>query len=182
MFKQVLESFDYKISGGSAHMWQCWHTARFMDFESDHAHGSCVYSTEDQTVYCIEVNAKDDEQGKTAYRWLNPDYAQFYIDEAVDRGVDYKQAWDDVEWKDTDSFDDMCAKANAIFNGREFDPRVSIELDISDEDLLLYMRAAHERDLTFNQFVEQALQTMIDEHNADPEAFKARYANFKARV
>ena len=71
----------------------------------------------------------------------------------------------------------MLEKANAIMNGQDFDPRVSIELDFSDEDLLLFMRAAHERDMTFNQFVEAALEEMIARYKEDPESFKAQYAN-----
>ena len=177
MFKQVLEAFDYKISGGSEHMWHCWPDARFLDFESDFAHGSCVYSTVDQTVYSVEVNAKDDVKGTTAYRWLNPEFKDLYISEAEERGVNQKQAWDDVNWNDTDQLADMLEKANAIMNGQDFDPRVSIELDFSDEDLLLFMRAAHERDMTFNQFVEAALEEMIARYKEDPESFKAQYAN-----
>jgi hypothetical protein len=43
--------------------------------------------------------------------------------------------------------------------------------------LLLFMRAAHERDMTFNQFVETALEEMIARYKEDPESFKAQYAN-----
>ena len=35
-------------------------------------------------------------------------------------------------------------------------------MEFSDEELLTYMKLAHERDITFNQLVEQALREAID--------------------
>lgn len=37
----------------------------------------------------------------------------------------------------------------------------TIECDFTDEELLKYMTAAHELDITFNQFVERALKELI---------------------
>jgi hypothetical protein len=36
------------------------------------------------------------------------------------------------------------------------------------------MKLAHERDMTFNQLVEEALRTAIEEHKRDPEGMKQR--------
>jgi len=41
----------------------------------------------------------------------------------------------------------------------------TIELDFSEEELLLYMMCAHEQNLSFNQFVEQALKERIEQFN-----------------
>jgi len=43
------------------------------------------------------------------------------------------------------------------------DDRVDIEVNFTDEELLTYMKMAHEQDITFNQFVEQAIKRFIDE-------------------
>jgi hypothetical protein len=51
----------------------------------------------------------------------------------------------------------------AYFGITESDGKESIEVDFSDEDLLQYMKLAHERDITFNKFIEQALRTAIEE-------------------
>lgn len=49
------------------------------------------------------------------------------------------------------------------------DNRVEIPLDFSDEELLVLFKQAHEADLTFNQFIEQALTEYLErvthEHN-----------------
>jgi DNA-binding transcriptional regulator YhcF (GntR family) len=41
-----------------------------------------------------------------------------------------------------------------------------VPVDFSDEDLLQYMKLAHERDMTFNELVEEALRFAIDEFEA----------------
>lgn len=45
----------------------------------------------------------------------------------------------------------------------------SIELDFSDEELLQYMKLAHERDITFNKFVENALRAAIEKAGVEDE-------------
>jgi predicted aspartyl protease len=41
----------------------------------------------------------------------------------------------------------------------------TIELDFDEEELLKYMMFAHEQNLSFNEFVEQALKEKIEELN-----------------
>lgn len=43
------------------------------------------------------------------------------------------------------------------------DNKVEIPLDFSDEELLVLFKQAHEADLTFNQFVEQALIKFLEQ-------------------
>jgi len=47
------------------------------------------------------------------------------------------------------------------------DGRVDVEVDFTDEELLTYMKMAHEQDITFNQFVENALRRFIEEQEND---------------
>lgn len=42
--------------------------------------------------------------------------------------------------------------------------RESIQLDLTQDQLFKYMLAAHELDLSFNQFVELAVKQMIQKH------------------
>ena len=49
----------------------------------------------------------------------------------------------------------------------EKDDRAEIEVNFTDEELLTYMKMAHEQDITFNQFVENALRRFIEEHEND---------------
>jgi hypothetical protein len=57
-------------------------------------------------------------------------------------------------------------RACAVLDKAE-SPRADIEVDFTDEELLTYMKLAHEQDITFNQFVENALRRLIEEHEND---------------
>jgi len=59
---------------------------------------------------------------------------------------------------------DFIEKARAICKDQDYDTRVQIQIEFSDEELLEYMKIAHDRDITFNQLVEIALQEAIDQH------------------
>jgi hypothetical protein len=101
-----------------------------------------------------------------AYRMINPKFQEKHRKEALTRGVNLNEAWDDVDYVDLDVLDDFIQKALAIKAGEAYDTRVQVEVDFSDEDLLQYMKIAHERDITFNELVEQALRHAIDEYDA----------------
>jgi len=101
-----------------------------------------------------------------AYRMINPDFRKKNRKEAKRRDVSKDEAWDDVDYVDLDVDDDFIQKCLAIREGEDYDTRVSIPIDIPDEVLLQYMKLAHERDMTFNQLVEEALQHAIDEYKS----------------
>ena len=46
----------------------------------------------------------------------------------------------------------------------------SIEVDFSDEELLQYMKLAHDMDITFNKFVETALRRAIEAAGIEDES------------
>lgn len=165
---QVNEAMDHRITEGSEYGWACWSNARYLDYESDFAHVSAVYNTKTQEIYQADINIKPHSWGDTdvkPYRWLNPAYSDLYYAEAKRRGVNADQAWDDVNWVDLDVAEDWLEKATAIFNGLEFDDRIQVPVEFTDAELLKYMKLAHERDLTFNQFIEQVMREFIDERN-----------------
>jgi hypothetical protein len=66
-------------------------------------------------------------------------------------------------------------KVLAIKAGQDYDTRVQIQVDFTDKELFKYMKAAHECDMTFNEFVVQAITEAIRLHEADPERFSQLY-------
>lgn len=147
-------------------MWSCWENARYLDYESAYAHVSVVYSTETQEIYQAEVSIKTEAWATDArpYRWLDPRFKESMINEAKERNVDSNQAWDDVKWIDLEVEEDFLEKAKAIFNGDEWDTRISVPLDLDDDLLLQLAMEAHKRDITLNKMVEMALKAEIDRH------------------
>lgn len=165
--KEFMELVDYKITEGSdyyvnvpgLYMLSSWNG------EQDGFSFDIAFDPQDnQRVYLVEVN---DMKNNRAYRLKDP---------ALNIN---NTAWDDVDYVNLEEDDDFIQKALAIKAGEDYDTRVSIPVDFTDEELLKYMKLAHERDMTFNQFVEEALRNALDEMNADPAGFQSRAAAWK---
>jgi len=166
---QINQTFDHKITSGSEYQWNCFPDARFLDYESDFAHISVLYSTSDQKIYQADASVKRDawDEDKKPYRWTNPFYKDAYLSEAKKRNVDPDQAWDDVTWIDLDVEDDWLEKATAMFNGDYWDTRVQIEVNLEDDLILGLAKEAHKRDITLNKMIEVVLQEVIDRHRVN---------------
>jgi predicted HicB family RNase H-like nuclease len=82
--------------------------------------------------------------------------------EATRRNVNHVEAWEDVNYVSLEVVDDFYQKASAIMAGVEYDTRVSVPIELPDEELFQLMRMAHERDITLNQLVEEALRLAIE--------------------
>jgi hypothetical protein len=176
--KDFFEPGGYRITGGSEYQWKCFgHNARYLDSEVEMSRSgaSMIFDSENQTVY--QVTAYDYTADR-AYRWTHPNWAPKHMMEVADRGVT-DNAWDDVAYIDLEVAEDMMIKTQAIVAGEDYDTRVSMPVEFTDEELLKYMKLAHERDITFNQFVEDALREAIEEHKRDPEGAKQRAQRWK---
>ena len=161
--KEWMELVGYRITEGSDYMWQCYGSNAYAldswNGEQDGHSFTVIFDTRDQTVY--EVQAHDYVHDR-AYRMINEDFQKKNRKEAKKRDIDKDNAWDDVNYIDIEVDDDFIQKCLAIRAGEDYDTRVSIPMDFSDEELLTYMKLAHEQDITFNQLVEQALREAID--------------------
>jgi len=175
--KEWMEIVDYRITEGGDYGWNCFglNSHQLSAWNGIHGKGgwslNIVFDTQTQEVYEAEVC---DYTNDRAYRIINPDYKKAHDDEGKERGEFANQAWDDVDYTDLEVVDDWISKATSIVDGQEYDTRISVPLDIPDGDLLKYMILAHERDMTFNAFVEEALRNAIEEFNQDPEGAKTR--------
>jgi hypothetical protein len=175
--KEWMELVDYKITEGSEFLWGCYGPNAYTLDSWNGVHGkggysfSITFSTKTQKVYEVSVC---DYTNDRAYRMINPKHQEKHRKEANARDVSMNEAWDDVQYVDLDVIDDFIQKALAIKANEPYDTRVSVPVDFTDEELLKYMKIAHDRDMTFNQLVEEALRAAIDDFNRDPEAAKAR--------
>lgn len=164
--KDFMETVDYKITEGSEYMWQCYgdHSYQLDSWNQDQdGHSvSIVFDTRTHVIY--EASVYDYKRNR-AYRLINSDFKLGYDDEAQSRDIDADQAWDDVKYIDLDVDEDFLAKAQAIVSDEDYDTRIQVPVDFSDEELLTYMKLAHERDITFNQLVEEALREAIADFN-----------------
>ena len=167
--KEWMELVDYKITEGSDYGWDCYGPYSFTLDSWNGIHGkggysfSIIFSTKSQKVYEVSMC---DYTNNRAYRMINPKFQKKHQTESLTRNVNPNEAWDEVDYIDLDVDDDFIQKALAIRAGEDYDTRVSVPVDFSDEELLQYMKLAHERDMTFNELVEEALRFAIDEFEA----------------
>lgn len=163
--KEWMELVEFKITEGSEYCWGCFGSNAYgLDSwggdQNGHSVG-IVFDTVDQTVYQVSVY---DYRNNRAYRMINPSHALQHQMEATDRNIDADQAWDDVKYIELDVAEDFLNKARAIIAGEvDYDTRIQVPLDLSNDMLYNMMKLAHEQDVTLNQFVEQLLQQAIKE-------------------
>jgi hypothetical protein len=162
--KDFMEIIDYKITEGSAYMWQCYGLNAYCldswNQEQDGHTVSIVFDTRTQKVY--EASAYDYSRNR-AYRLINPDYRQAHRQEASEKNVQENQAWDDVNYVDIESDEDFLDKARAISQGQDYDNRVQVPLELDDDLWFELMKRAHEQDITLNQLVEIIMREAIDQ-------------------
>lgn len=163
--KQWMEIVNYKITEGSVFQWSCYGSKAYALDSLGNMSGhstSIIFDTVTQEVYEVQTH---DYLNNHAYRMINPDYVDAYRTEATKRNCPITEAWEDVNYVDLELDQDWCEKATAIANGQPYDTGVMISIDFSDEDLLKYMMMAHERNVTFNDFVNTALADFIEHRN-----------------
>ena len=166
--KTFMEVTGYRITEGSDFCWQCFGPNAYrLDSWSgawdDSTEGytiSIVFDNIAQIVYCVEAH---DYVRNRSYRWTNPKYKAAHDSEAAQRNIDPKEAWDNVKFVDLEVEADFWEKANAIISNEDYDTRVQVEVEFDDDVLLAAMKLAHEKDITFNQLVEEVLRAKLDE-------------------
>jgi prolyl oligopeptidase PreP (S9A serine peptidase family) len=162
--KDFMACVNYCITDSSEYCWSCYgNNARYMDYWNE-KHGddsvsmSIIFDTNTQIVYQMEVW---DSSSHREYRWLNPDYKKVFLDEANSRNIKPNETIDGRKFIDLDVRVDMLEKASAIFAGREYDTRVSVDIELDDNTMLALMTMAHEADMTLNNFVTYIIEQEI---------------------
>lgn len=161
--KEWMEVVDYRITEGGNYMWDCYgpdsYSLDSWDGNHDGKSFSIIFDTKTQVVYEVQSH---DYKNNRAYRLCNPDTYHIMEIEAGNRGINKKEAWENVDYIDLESDDDWIQKALAIASGEDYDTRVTIPLELDDVDLLTLMKMAHARDLTFNEFIEDVLREQLN--------------------
>jgi hypothetical protein len=146
--EQFMKLIDYKITEGSEWYGNIPELHSLSYWNGKHDDGgvsmNIVFSTKDQRVYMVEVC---DYGRNKAYRLHDPELKTDDV------------AWDEVRYTTLETDEDFMSKATAIVYGEPYDDRVSIPIDLPDDVLLPLFKAAHERDITFNQLVAEIIES-----------------------
>jgi hypothetical protein len=165
--KEWMEVVGYRITEGADYCWECYGTHAYSldSWNGDQDGHSFTITFDQKTQEVFEVQAHDYKHQR-AYRMINSDYAKKHKKECKRKAVNLNEAWEDVDYVDLEVVDDFIQKCLAIREGEDYDTRIQVPVNFTDAELLQYMKMAHERDMTFNALVEEALRHAIDEYNA----------------
>lgn len=119
---------------------------------NENCHLTCQFDVVTQEVFDITA---EDFLGKRYYRWTAEDFKDTKQD---------KTTWTGAEFYELEVVEDILEKAEAMVEGWEYDARVIVPFDITDEQFAEFALAAHKLDITFNQFVERAVRAAIEKH------------------
>jgi hypothetical protein len=162
--KEWMELVDYKITEGGEYSWQCYGPNAYCLDSWNGVHGkggysfNIIFSTKSQKVYEVSVC---DYTNDRAYRMINPNYVKKHRKEAKIKSELANQAWDDVEYTDLEVDDDFIQKCLAIRAGKDYSTDVSVPLDLPDDLMLFAFKAAHEENMTFNDWMNRMLRDFI---------------------
>ena len=164
--KEWMEIVDYKITEGSPYGWQCFGPNAYTLDSWNGVHGkggysfSIVFSTKTQKVYEVSVC---DYTNNRAYRMITESKKEKHRTEGQDRDANLNEAWDDVEYTDLEVDDDFIQKCLAIKAGKDYSTDISIPIDLPDHELMQLFKMAHEKNMTFNEYVNQALREALED-------------------
>ena len=165
---EVNNTFEHKITGGGTYGWSCYGFDTWsIEYSSNYAHGCVVFNVGTGKVCEVSVSPNLDEllgQAVKPYRYIDPEYQDAYKQEAINRGIDPSEAWDDVKWIDLETEEDFIEKASSMFKGEKFDTRIQVPIDLDNDTMLKLCMEAHKRDITLNDMVGEILLDVIVEH------------------
>ena len=162
--KEWMELVDYRITEGSEFGWSCYGPNAYALDSWNGVHGkggysfSIVFSTKTQKVYEVSMC---DYTNDRAYRMIAENKQDKHRKEAMELGVNLNQAWDGVDYVDLEVDDDFIQKALAIRAGEDYDTDITVPIDLPDDLLMFAFKAAHEANLTFNEWMNQMLRDFV---------------------
>lgn len=121
-------------------------------YSNENCHLTCEFDLITQEVFDITV---EDFVEKRYYRWTHEDFKETKPE---------KSTWTGAKFYELEVAEDILEKADAVVDGRPYDTRVMVPLDLTDEEFLEWAKLAHKMDLSFNQFMEHAIKLAIDKH------------------
>lgn len=145
--------------------------------------GSCIVMHTDDSQYSISMIVEPDSgylylltaydlDAKVEYCYTSEEYREKYYkivhgfgDDFDPNNVDLGVEHSSVVYLETR--EDALRKMEAIYRGEDYDKRVDVPLDIDDDLLLQAFKMAHEKDMTFNEFMVELLTGVMEKEKGE---------------
>ena len=148
--KQFMELVEFKLTEVESDSDYGPYTTRFTYWNKVQT-GVSVSAVFDTMLQKIHELTVCDYTANKGYIWIDPE-----------NHVGEVEMCDGIYFTHLEIAEDFFEKAYAILNGIEYDTRIQVPLDLTEEDLFRLMREAHASDITLNQRVERILRKVIE--------------------
>ena len=126
-----------------------------------------LFNVINHTVYQLDViNIQD----HVHYRWVNSKFKTDFDQNSFERMSDpIHSHYGKIQYVDDGGLDVLVMTARDLVEGNTYDDDEDgvIYLDLTDSELATIARAAHIRDITINEFINEAIISMLDEDMPD---------------
>ena len=158
---EFLDAIQYNITNISEFTWNCYGSGTIW-IDSNKGTRFDVSANFSNTTKEIREITLHDYKLNNSYRWTDPKFKEARHIESFKKNVDDKVAYGVIKFIDVEVSEDILEKITDAYNDVEYNDKIIIPLDISDKDFLLFAKAAHNLDITFNQFVEKAIKEAVE--------------------
>jgi len=177
-FENWCKAVNFSFVSGGEYGWKSYgNDCQFLDASTKFGESSVVYRLGEDKLPIVCEAMVCHTNGDKVYRIIHPEYREALTAEAAERGVDDGIAWTNsegpVRYIDLEDESDFLEKLTAILAGEEYDSRVKIEIDLEPETTFALMKLAHERDITFNELINDVLFQFINERELELESSEA---------
>lgn len=155
-----LKAIDYKITDCTDYNWDCYGDGiRCIDsYNVGLTECSAMFTKNGGTIRELTMH---DFEARRSYRWTDPQFTQARKDKALSLKIDDNVAYYGVTFIELEMIEDMLEKMEAVSRGEEYDTRIMIPLDMTEQEFLEVARAAHALDITINAFFTMAIEEAI---------------------
>lgn len=153
--EHFLQAVNYQINESSNFLWRCFGDGvKLLDTVvlDEGISASCTFHPTTRKVFSIELwcDCVDANLLKETYTWIDPEFLELYKEEHLKRGV----ALDDIVLP----LEDILTKIRQAFR-TEIE---TLDVNIDPELHLELFKLAHERDISFNEYIVEILRKQID--------------------
>ena len=141
--EHFLQAVNYQINESSNFLWRCFgDDVKLLDtvVSDEGVSASCTFHPTTRKVFSIELWCEE------KYTWIDPEFLELYEEEYLKRGF----TLDDIVLP----LEDILTKIRQAF-GTETE---ALDVNIDPELHLELFKLAHERDISFNEYIVEILR------------------------
>ena len=168
-FEEFLRFIGYRVTSGERYYWECFgKNARYIESDEVSDKGfiraSAIFDTETKIIYQLEST---DDRESVGYRWMHPSYRNAYLNEAIQRGVNPYNLYDDVEFSVCETVDEWNEKTLELLKEKEpeeYDDPMDERFNFAKDDLQFSLTDFYTRFYDSNgEDIEVQVKRYIDE-------------------